>query len=409
MLVAADINFIILEEHREVVTKSGACIMLWPNTTRVLDQMGLMDAAKRDDLALHTKATMDYNGKETSSDPAFQWIKENHGYPAVTLPRPRLVKMLYEGLGGHMSKVKTSSSIQEIISNDEGVQVSLRDGTVYDGSIVIGCDGVHSRTRDIMQKEAEKTGTILSEDQRITTFECFYASASLPTPVATVGTFWESHGPGRGTQFMANGLKCHFGIFRRLADPVTSKHTYTEEETRTFLQDTDDMWVAPGLQVKDLSQHITWRRLAYQAEGLLNRWYHHRIVLCGESVAHMASINGMGYNAAFQSAVYLANSLQAVLKADPHPSVGILNKAFADYQETRKPETKAISQVSFDYIRAVTWDSWPARIFIEYFLPWFWGERGLSKRLGQIVSKGRKLDFIDHEDRVGIIPWTKTR
>lgn len=76
MLAAANIDFIILERHRSVITESGACIMLWPHTTRVLDQLGLMDKAVRSALPLDTKTVIDYNGKQVSSDPAFRLIEE---------------------------------------------------------------------------------------------------------------------------------------------------------------------------------------------------------------------------------------------------------------------------------------------------------------------------------------------
>lgn len=79
------------------------------------------------------------------------YIYSSHGYPALAYPRPQLIKLLYESLEAHMSKVRTSSSVQDIEVSEDGVMVRLEDGSAEWGSIVIGCDGVHSQTRSICE------------------------------------------------------------------------------------------------------------------------------------------------------------------------------------------------------------------------------------------------------------------
>ena len=76
MLRVANIDFIILERYANVVTQSGATIMLWPHATRILDQLGLMDIATRNTLPLHTKTVITHKGRQVSSDPAFRMIEE---------------------------------------------------------------------------------------------------------------------------------------------------------------------------------------------------------------------------------------------------------------------------------------------------------------------------------------------
>ncbi|KAI0001534.1 hypothetical protein F4779DRAFT_136274 [Xylariaceae sp. FL0662B] len=76
MLLAANIDFVILERHTRVLTESGACIMLWPHATRVLDQLGLLKSPTGDSIPLHIKKTVDHQGRERSGDPTFRWIEE---------------------------------------------------------------------------------------------------------------------------------------------------------------------------------------------------------------------------------------------------------------------------------------------------------------------------------------------
>ena len=246
----------------------------------------------------------------------------------------------------------------------------------------------------------------MDEHRQTAEFECLFGTATS-FPTVPSGIFWESHGPGIASQLASDGSTCRFSIWRRLEKSRTEKKYNCAENDKTadFLLRMREAHLAPGLQAQDLDKHCTWQRLVYQPEGLLEEWYHGRIVLCGESVAQMTSINGMGFNVAFQSAAILANKLCALLRSNGNPSKGTLEKTFAEYQDTRKPETKAVTQISVHYVRAATWSSWPGKIFIDYILPLFYGEAGLLKMLGEKISKGRKLDFIHHEDKMGKMPW----
>ena len=76
MLIAAGIDFVVLERHNTVVTDSGACIMLWPHTTRILDQLDLIEGSQRGFIPLHTKIGINHRGSQVSNDPTFRWIEE---------------------------------------------------------------------------------------------------------------------------------------------------------------------------------------------------------------------------------------------------------------------------------------------------------------------------------------------
>jgi FAD dependent monooxygenase len=42
-LQLADIDHVVLEKHREIVSLMGAALIVWPGMARVLDQFGLLD------------------------------------------------------------------------------------------------------------------------------------------------------------------------------------------------------------------------------------------------------------------------------------------------------------------------------------------------------------------------------
>ncbi|KAI1174362.1 FAD/NAD(P)-binding domain-containing protein [Nemania sp. FL0916] len=406
MLAAADLDFVILERHSQVITESGACIMLWPHSARVLDQLGLLQSATSSSLGLHSKSTVDPLGQQMSNDPTFRWIEENHGYPTLHLPRTQLTTLLYNGLQVHWSKIKTSSSISAIDADENGVCVTLSNGSVEKGSIIIGCDGVHSRVREIMNNNA-KTDGITVDASQTTTFQCLFGTAS-PIPDIERGVFWESHGPGIATQFAVSENLSAFSLFRRLDKPTQENHTYNAEDVSQFFKDFGATFLTPTLQIKDLQKYCKWTRLAGQPEGCATLWHHGRIVLCGESAVQMTSVAGMGFNVALQSAVFLVNKLYDATQECPEPDMDIITRIFSEYQLTRQSETTAIKDLSASYVRAVTWSSWIEKMTIEYLVPWVWGERGMMKKLGvDAISQGRKLNFIPYQDKCGNIPWAK--
>ena len=65
------------------------------------------------------------------------------------LSRPDLMSLLYDGFQEHKERIITSANICDIDMDEIGVRVKLQDGSVEKGSVIIGCDGVHSQTRSI--------------------------------------------------------------------------------------------------------------------------------------------------------------------------------------------------------------------------------------------------------------------
>ncbi|KAI1334898.1 hypothetical protein F5Y15DRAFT_420339 [Xylariaceae sp. FL0016] len=398
MLSAADVDFVILEKRESVVTDSGACIMLWPHSVRVLDQLGLLEATTNASLGLHSKAVLDSLGQLQTEHPTFRWIEENHGYPPLHLPRSELVGILHDGLRAHWSKIKTSSLINNITSDEEGVCVGLSDGTEEKGSLLVGCDGVHSQARQFVNAT---TATELDESTPTSEFECLYGTAS-PIPHLPRGTFWECHGPGMATQFAVSEKLSAFSLFRQADTTSTSHSALNDSDVARFMDDHGDRFIAPGFRIKDLQNHCIWAKLARQWEGSAKHWHGERMVLCGESAVQMSSVLGMGFNTALQGAVCLANRLQA----SPKPDGGDINVILTEYRASRENETVLARQWSADYIRLITTSSWLKRMVVEYVLPWIWGERAMMKKLGlQSISQGEKLSFIAHTDKEGTIPW----
>lgn len=75
------------------------------------------------------------------------------GYPLAFLDRQKLLQILAAG-PVQSSRVKLGHQVVNIESTHDGVTVRTSNGHVYQGDLVVGADGVHSRIRAEMWRLA---------------------------------------------------------------------------------------------------------------------------------------------------------------------------------------------------------------------------------------------------------------
>lgn len=71
--------------------------------------------------------------------------------------RAELIQLIYDGLSPEdLARIHVNKRLSDIQETDSGVVVTCTDGSTYEGSIVIGADGVHSKAQAIMRELALK-------------------------------------------------------------------------------------------------------------------------------------------------------------------------------------------------------------------------------------------------------------
>ena len=76
------------------------------------------------------------------------------GYKLSWMQRRELIQILYDHLQDK-SKVHVFKELLIIEQLDRGVKVITKDGAIFVGDILVGADGVHSRTRKEMWELAD--------------------------------------------------------------------------------------------------------------------------------------------------------------------------------------------------------------------------------------------------------------
>jgi 2-polyprenyl-6-methoxyphenol hydroxylase-like FAD-dependent oxidoreductase len=80
-------------------------------------------------------------------------LQSRTGYPVVLFERLTLVKLLYAKLP-QKDQVFTSHQVSTVEYSSNGVSVYCNNGALFEGDLVVGADGIHSRVRSEMWRHA---------------------------------------------------------------------------------------------------------------------------------------------------------------------------------------------------------------------------------------------------------------
>ncbi|KAI1411825.1 putative dehydrogenase [Hypoxylon sp. FL1857] len=411
-LAKANIDYVVLEQQSELVRYRGAGTVLLPHACRLMDQIGLYQRIEEVGTRMHDKLATLQNGQQLSRFRLFGPMEESFGYPCLGLSRGQLLQVLYESLPERESRVKTNARVVNIETDDSGVRVHLADGRIEEGDIIIGVDGVHSQTRTIMNRLARESSNTAGENDdypMVAHFRGLFGRARVPEGLET-GLFIESHGSGVVTQTSATKEFIYYSLVRALPTPTTEQRKYSDQELEEEARSASEINLLPGVKLKDIWA-ITERgdaALVNLEEGIINKWYHGRIVLLGDAVHKMTNINGLGVNTGMQSAAVLVNQLYDVLNSKSDVSNEAIEKAFHSYQRIQEPSCREICNMGHLMSRMVTWSTWTSWFLDRYILPWMNLENQVKTQVTPILSNAYALDYIPFKSKVGQIPWNNT-
>jgi 2-polyprenyl-6-methoxyphenol hydroxylase-like FAD-dependent oxidoreductase len=135
----AGINATVYERATEL-REVGAGMMLWPNATRVLNELGLLDGvAARSGTNTHFLVRSS-RGKTLMNIPLGEF-----DVPALCTRRSDLLAVLLSALP--RERIRLGREMTRIEQSKSGVQVHFADGCAEEHDAVIGADGIRSRVR----------------------------------------------------------------------------------------------------------------------------------------------------------------------------------------------------------------------------------------------------------------------
>lgn len=137
----------------ETNNDNGTSLLLWPNSARILDQLGLLRQAQKLACPIRTRHTRLTDGTPIpSKDDVFARARNDHGRPCMLIDRAALLRLLWESLPGREAGVHEGKDVVSVETHGWGVRVTCADGSVEEGSVVVGCDGVRSAVRRALRE-----------------------------------------------------------------------------------------------------------------------------------------------------------------------------------------------------------------------------------------------------------------
>lgn len=316
-------------------------------------------------------------------------------------------KFLYESLPDKESRVFGGKQVASIETTSDGVKVTCKDDSVYEGSIVVGADGANSAVRRDL---AKKLGDEKLAEPFTSTYRALYGVSTWMNGIEP-DTLYEMHGEKATIQIIPGDGVLMFLAYQRLPEMSKTSVRYTDEEKEAFAAEIGDIYVSETGQFKDVWAEQTWSYASGLEEGIADKWYGERTVLIGDTVHKMTPNVGLGLNSGWQSAVILTNSLRRLLQKNPEPSTEALNQLFENYQGIRKKNASDMTFISGLYTRVVAWNNPVWKFADQYVTKLIGGDCKLVEiLLIPLVKQGFTLDFLDEENfKSGTVAWSHPR
>ncbi|KAF2856777.1 FAD/NAD(P)-binding domain-containing protein [Plenodomus tracheiphilus IPT5] len=386
-LQLADIDHIVLEKHDQVVSVRGAALIIWPGVARIFDQFGFLDKILKTITPVRKEYTRWPDGSVQQVGTSLQDMSKLFQTEAILTDRETCVTHLYENLPDK-SKVHTGRRLDRIEHTPTGVRVHLTDGSVEEGDIVIGADGVHSDVRSQMWDFASKHDPkAVPESDRSALFSdygalfctCVQQDSFGLSPVET--NIILGHDATK-LMFTQKGKTYWAVIFRDGHSQPPKKRPISEESAKILAQRFADLQFTETLKFRDLWENRLNYGLLNIEEGILEKWHAGRIVLVGDSACKMTSELGFGANIAIESAITLANILHRELKANP-------NRHFT--HPNSRPSSGYV-ELSGQVTRMYSYQTLFSRLLVGYVSPWI--QHSQFMKLAESISRAPKLDYV---------------
>lgn len=351
-------------EQAAALRPVGTGIVLHINTVRVLEMLGLSaDLEARGSLIRHMRVLDEKGGSLADVDLSEEISR---GKKTIALHRGDLHELLAAAAG--TANIRLGASFSSLSASADGVNVRFNDGSEARFDLVVGADGINSKTREAL------FGPL---PLRYSGYTCWRSIAALPAKLAADETI-EQVGKGLRVGVVPLGrgrAYVYLTANTEAADPRMASAKLDDLRTLFAGFGGSIPEVLASMQSSDPIRHDD----LYDLE--IERWSHQRILLLGDAAHAMTPNLGQGAAMAIED----AKALQFAL--DTHSDV---HAALVAYEKIRRPRVMQIHKASWDAGRVNQWSSGPAVTF-----------RNLLYKVLPVESSAKKLrSLIDGGDAV---------
>lgn len=320
------IDSVVLEARPEQAAAAGSFLTLAPNGVHAVAELGLRDDLCERAFATRQNRLVSARGRLLGAVTLGEPLPD--GTPAQTLRRAQLADLLVTAAAGRGIEVRYGARVVATETGPSTVSVELQDGSRVSGDLLVGADGVRSRTRVTVDPAAPDARYVgLTNFGGITRRTA--VAATLPTEA------WQ----------MTFGNRAFFGAhptphgdvvwFANVPRPPISRQeraATSDEEWRELLVDLFAADAGPAAELVRTGELELAGDSTYDLPHV-PVWHNGRTVLVGDAAHAPSPSSGQGASLALEDAVELARCLR------DRDSVG---EAFSAYEEIRRRRVERV-------------------------------------------------------------------
>lgn len=411
-LERANIDYILLEKG-DFAPQLGASVVVAGCAMRLLDQLNLMQSVIDIGSPLEVARYSYENGALLVEGEVPKLIRDQTGYPMMILSRQELLQVLYDGIQDK-SKCLSHTRVASFHEDDEGVEVKCENGQVYKGSILVGADGIHSRVRDYMFENLEKTHLKESISKTrsglSSQFSCVFGLGGSIEALGS-GKVYIVCGNGRSVM-LTMGKDSRIFLFFYESIPTAyhgSMPKYSQEDAKKSLEQMYHIPVHNGITMKDVVDKLTIYFKVPLEEHTYEHVYSTRVCLVGDSLHKMTPNDGFGGTMAMEGAVDLVNAIARHLPKTEEPNKTIpkelVEKIFKEYADRTLPRVKEVVKSSGISTRLQAGQNFAYRAARYAVLPYV--PLGfIASMFVNLHKKGVVLDSLPRPQHKGTVKYT---
>jgi len=307
----------------------GAGMMLWPNATRVLRELGLLE-----EVVTHSGPNTHFLVQSKTGRVLMKIALGNFDVPAVCMRRADLLSILRNALPAE--SIRLGCELQGLQQTRSKVRLHFQNGAIAEHDAIIGADGLRSRVRAELFGEAEPIYRGYTVWRGLAPY---HGQAIAP------GCNSESWGAGQrfGILNTGHGRFTWYGTSN-----VSPHHRDAPSGRKRELQRMFAGWHQPVLDLLDATEEEGILKNGARDCAPLRRWGYGLVSLLGDA-AHPCTPNlGQGGCMALEDALVLAKCVER----EPN-----LRSALRRYESLRLGRTRHIQKRSLLMGRIGQWQN----------------------------------------------------
>jgi 2-polyprenyl-6-methoxyphenol hydroxylase-like FAD-dependent oxidoreductase len=296
------IEAVVFEREPANAPRGGSWLTFQANGMDALQAVGLAEPVRSLGFDVETISYINGRGKALGRTPLA--APRPDGQVSQMMRRDDLYRTLANLATDRNIEVVHDKTLTDATMTAHGVQAQFTDGSRAEGDLLIGCDGIHSRVRSLIDPDAvpPRYVPVLNVGGYIPNFTVDVPAKEFRMQFGTRCFFAWMPTPDGGTVWFANppmAPEPDNGVLSGM----------TDGQWRAWLHQLMDGDVGPASAIIDAAPGPMFGWATYDMP-VVKRWHNGRMVIIGDAAHATAPAAGQGASMALEDAVILAKCLR---------------------------------------------------------------------------------------------------